>query len=220
MKILLISSNIADTPYPIYPLGLGMIATALRKAGHDIHQFDFLQSGRSIDALTKTIQDYDPKLIGISIRNIDNVNLLHEQRYIETAKNIVGSIRQQTNTPIVLGGSGFSIMPELILNEVGADYGIIGEGEALIVEFAAKAAEGIFPQQKCLRSYSRLQGEKIPSACYDSQLMKFYLKSGNMAPIQTKRGCTHQCIYCSYPLLEGATIRCRDPKAVVDDIQF
>jgi radical SAM superfamily enzyme YgiQ (UPF0313 family) len=49
--------------------------------------------------------------------------------------------------------------------------------------------------------------------------MEFYLRSGNIAALQTKRGCAHSCVYCSYPVLEGPAIRCRDPKAVVDDIE-
>ncbi len=49
--------------------------------------------------------------------------------------------------------------------------------------------------------------------------MAFYLKRGSIAPIQTKRGCTHSCIYCSYPLLEGSDIRTRNPRSVVDDIE-
>jgi radical SAM superfamily enzyme YgiQ (UPF0313 family) len=49
--------------------------------------------------------------------------------------------------------------------------------------------------------------------------MEFYLKSGNVASVQTKRGCIHSCVYCSYPLLEGAQLRPRQAKAVVDDIE-
>ncbi|MEW6379964.1 MAG: lipid biosynthesis B12-binding/radical SAM protein [bacterium] len=219
MKILLVSSNVAETPYPVYPLGLSMIAAALRKAGHGVRQFDFLQNGQSLDALANAIGDYSPDLIGISIRNIDNVNLLHEQRYISIVKGIVHSIRQQTDAPILLGGAGFSLLPQEILSEAGADYGIIGEGESLAVDFVNKIAQGIYPKDRLLRSPSSLRGEDIPSADYDSGLMGFYSQSGSMAGVQTKRGCSHKCVYCSYPFLEGSVIRCRDPKAVVDDIQ-
>jgi lipid biosynthesis B12-binding/radical SAM protein len=220
MKILLISSNIATAPYPLYPLGLSMISSALRRAGHEVCQFDFLQKGKSKNALTDTIHDYGPALIGISIRNIDNVNFLHEQKYIEVVKDIVQSIRQITRVPIVLGGSGFSILPEEILSEVGADYGIIGEGESLIVDFAARIAQGDHPKDRLIRSILSLRGKEIPSADYDPGLMEFYLKNGFMGSVQTKRGCSHKCVYCSYPLLEGSTIRCRDAQAVVDDIQM
>ncbi len=48
--------------------------------------------------------------------------------------------------------------------------------------------------------------------------MKFYLKHGGMAALQTKRGCAHRCVYCSYPLLEGRIVRSRAVKDVLDDI--
>ena len=219
MKVLLVSSNIASTPYPIYPLGLSMVASALRDAGYQVEQVDFFQNDRSLDAVRSAVKSSNPDIVGVSVRNIDNVNLLNEQRYIDVVRDIVQVIRQQTKVPVVLGGSGFSIMPEAILREAGADYGIVGEGESLMVEFVANAEKGVYPQQRCIRGESRLCGNEIPSAYYDSHLMEFYLKSGNIASVQTKRGCTLKCIYCSYPILEGANIRCRNPQAVVDDIE-
>ena len=219
MRVLLISANVASTPYSVYPLGMSMVAGALCNAGHEVHQFDFLQSDMSLDAVAKIIGDNAPEIIGISIRNIDNVNLLNEKRYIEAVGSIVRKIRLETDVPVVLGGSGFSILPELILREAGADYGIVGEGESLMVQFVDNAARGIYPEERCIRASSTLRGGEISSPAYDSRLMEFYLKNGNIAGVQTKRGCTHGCVYCSYPLLEGSAIRCRDPKAVVDDVQ-
>jgi lipid biosynthesis B12-binding/radical SAM protein len=219
MKILLISSNIAQTPYPVYPLGLSIVARALLDAGHEVHFFDMIQSQGSLDELGKKISDVSPGVVGISIRNIDNVNLLNEQRYIHIVRDIVKSIRKQTEAKIVLGDSGFSLMPEEILDAVGADYGIVGEGETLIVKFVDDAARGVYPDSRCISLSSRLKGNEIFPAHYDSELMKFYLQSGNMAPVQTKRGCDHRCIYCSYPLLEGNTFRSRPAVDVVDDIQ-
>ncbi len=221
MNILLLSTNVAETPYSVYPLGLSMVAAALEKAGHDTRQIDFLHFGRDVSKIVDAIVDSQPEIIGISIRNIDNVNLLNEQRYIHVVKDLVGQIRRHDNTiPIVLGGSGFSIMPELILEEVGADYGIVGEGEVLMVEFARQAETGLYPEKGCIRSREMLTGDQIPSALYVSELMEFYLKSGQVASLQTKRGCTHRCVYCTYPVLEGHTVRYRSPKAVVDDIEW
>jgi radical SAM superfamily enzyme YgiQ (UPF0313 family) len=37
--------------------------------------------------------------------------------------------------------------------------------------------------------------------------------------IQTKRGCSHGCIYCTYPWLEGTKFRTRDPEDIVDEIE-
>ncbi len=138
MRIFLVSSNIASTPYSVYPLGLSMVASSLRNAGHEVKQFDFLASGRSLEDLVKEAGEFNPGVVGVSIRNIDNVNFLNEQRYIEAVQDIIEKLRSVTSAKIILGGSGFSIMPEKILDKIGADYGIVGEGEALILEFINK----------------------------------------------------------------------------------
>ena len=219
MKVLLIGANVASTPYYVYPLGLSMIASALENAGHEVRQFDFLENQMSVESVENEIRSFLPDIIGISLRNIDNVNLMNNQRYIDAVKEIVIKIRHVTEAPVVMGGSGFSIMPEAILLEVGANYGIVGEGESLMVQFADNAAKGIYPEKRCIRSSNYMKGQEIPSACYDPDIMQFYLKSGNIASVQTKRGCTHKCVYCSYPVLEGSIIRPRNPVSVVDDIE-
>ncbi len=219
MRILLVSANAASTPYSVYPLGMSMVAQSLCSAGHEVRQFDLIHSNMSMDAVAQAVRAYAPDVIGISIRNVDNVNLLNEKRYIEVVGEVVRRIREETKAPVVLGGSGFSMLPEVILREVGADYGIVGEGELSMLEFVENAARGAYPEERCIRAASRLRGEEIPSAKYDGPLMEFYLRSGNIAALQTKRGCTHACVYCSYPVLEGPVVRCREPKAVVDDIE-
>lgn len=220
MKIMLISANVTLSPYPVYPLGVSMIAAALTKAGHEVNQVDFLHQNTSLEAIGRDIELLRPELIGISVRNIDNVNLLNEQYYIQNVKNIVDKIRSITSVKIILGGAGFSLIPDLILQDTGADYGIIGEGEVLMVEFANNAARGIYPANRLITSAFQLTGMQITSALYDEQLIEFYLRNGNIASVQTKRGCTYKCVYCTYPVLEGAQLRRRDPRAVVDDIEL
>jgi len=220
MKIMMISSNTAVSPYPIYPLGLSFVSGALRAAGHEVRQFDFLMENSSMDSVIKGVSEYGPELIGISIRNIDNVNILNEQFYIDTVRDIVSTIRTVSDSRIVLGGAGFSLMPELILQRTGADYGIAGEGDVLMVEFVNNAASGTWPETRIIGPAERLSGSRIAAPSYDHDLMQHYLKSGNIASVQTKRGCTHRCVYCSYPVLEGPKIRQRDPAAVIDDIKM
>src|SRR3990172_8011325 len=151
-----------------------MIAAALTAAGHEVRQFDFLQQKNSMDVLGQDLKRFGPELIGISVRNIDNVNLMNEQYYIEIVKNIVKKIREVSNVKVILGGAGFSLIPDLILKETGADYGIIGEGEVLAVEFANNAAKGIYPKEPLIGSITRLTGDRISSALYDERLLEFY----------------------------------------------
>lgn len=219
MKIFLISANIAKTPYPVYPLGLSMIAGALVKNGHEVFQFDFLASGMDLEKLAQELERNNPQLVGISIRNIDNVNLLNEQRYIDVVKEIVKTVKTKTKVKIVLGGCGFSIMPQEILKEVGADYGVVGEGENIMVDFVNNAQKENFPKNVIMKAPLLLEKEEIASALYDPGIIEFYLKSGNVASVQTKRGCLHNCVYCTYPVLEGNKLRCRNPKDIVADIK-
>ena len=41
MKVLLISANVTLSPYPIYPLGVSMVAAALAKAGHTVQPVSY-----------------------------------------------------------------------------------------------------------------------------------------------------------------------------------
>ncbi|MDD2703424.1 MAG: lipid biosynthesis B12-binding/radical SAM protein, partial [Candidatus Omnitrophica bacterium] len=220
MKILLISANTAATPYPVYPLGMSVVAGALARAGHEVRQIDFLREGRSPESLKKTAAEFKPDFIGISVRNIDNVNCANEQRYIDVVRDIVGVFKSSADAvPVVLGGTGFSVMPEEILAATGADYGIAGEGEESVVEFARGLASGKLPAERIFRARNKLPGMSIEPALYDPRIMKFYQASGNMANVQTKRGCVYKCVYCTYPGLEGELIRARSASAVVDDIR-
>ncbi len=220
MKVLLISANVATSPYPIYPIGMSMVAAALRNEGHEVELFDFLQNGCSFERVKEAVAAAAPGLVGISIRNVDNVNLLHEQRYIDNVRQMVSSIREQTGVPVMLGGSGFSVMPDEVLAAVGADYGIVGEGEALLCRFVRGLENGERPQERVLRSPQQLKNEAIPSAHYDPGMLHFYMDASRVISIQTKRGCNKHCIYCSYPALEGRELRMRNVTGVVDDIEL
>jgi len=220
MKILLISANVATSPYPIYPIGMSMVAAALKNAGHEVELFDFLQNGCSFERVEEAVQAMKPGLVGVSIRNVDNVNLLHEQRYIDHVRQMVESIKKKASVPVILGGSGFSVMPDEVLAAVGADYGIVGEGEALLCTFIQGLEKGDYPEERVLRSPQQLQNETIPSAHYDPRMLSFYMDASRVISIQTKRGCNKHCIYCSYPTLEGRELRMRNVAEVVDDIEL
>ena len=218
MRVLLLSSNITLSPYPVYPLGLAMVASGLKAAGHEVRQLDYLREGSSMQAIEASVLEFKPELLGISIRNIDNVNYMNKQYYIDHVRDIVARLRDFTDAKVILGGAGFSLMPREILDFTGADFGFVGESEALVVEFAANAARGVYPEDRLLYSTRSLTGLAIPSAAYDGHLMEFYLKSGNIASVQSKRGCSSHCVYCTYPILEGHAIRPRDVSAVADDM--
>ena len=72
MKVLLISANVTLSPYPVYPLGVSMVAAALKRAGHEVLQADFLMGNCSLDEIAGEVNRFSPDLVGISVRNIDS----------------------------------------------------------------------------------------------------------------------------------------------------
>jgi len=146
-KVFLISSNTAVDPYPVYPLGMALVASALQAAGHHVHQFDFLAGDRPEARLQKALPEYCPDFVGISLRNIDNVDSLTSDRhwFLKEAKWLIENIRRLTDAPIIIGGPAFSIMPEDILDYIRADYGVVGEGERTFCELLDALANGCLP---------------------------------------------------------------------------
>lgn len=217
-RILLVSSNTSREPLQVYPLGLSVVAAGLAGSGHRVEQFDFLVSGESEALLREKIVSFDPDYVCISLRNLDDCDSLSRVGYPEIAKRLVGWVRETAGVPVIIGGPGFSILPEELLAFTGADHGIVGEGERIVCELIRDLSEGRTPPP-ILRGGRLLDGGEMASPLYDGEMIAYYLEQSGMVNLQTKRGCPHGCIYCVYPSLEGDRFRLRDPKAVVDGIE-
>ena len=213
MKTLLISSNNCVDPYPVYPLGMGVVARAFENCSWQVTQADILVHGLSgIQELLES-ETYD--LIGISIRNIDTVNSAEPHSdMIKIPLEIIKLCRKFSEAPVMLGGAGFSLMPEAIMACSGADFGIVGEGEVSIMQTAAMIERGETPPRLiCNRTV-----EQLP-ASYDETLLRFYYERTHIISMQTKRGCPFNCVYCTYPALEGNRIRQRPYDEIIDQIE-
>jgi len=125
-KILLISNNCCTTPDPVFPLGLAYLNSALRRAGHDTCWVDRLAGAERIEDV---LAGYQPDVVGISVRNIDDVLIRKQETFFDNLSSLGETVRQKLHCPVVVGGSGFSIFPRQLLELAGADYGVCGEGE-------------------------------------------------------------------------------------------
>ncbi len=219
MRVLVVSANVATAPYPVFPLGAAVVAHALRAAGHAVEFVDWLAEGCSAGQLRARVLAFQPELVAVAIRNIDNANSAHEERYLDRAAEVMALLRAASPAPIVLGGAGFSLMPEAILHKLDADYGIAGEGEQALVEFVDSFPARRPPRHTIVRSQELLVPAALGRADYQGPYTDYYIARGGMVGVQTKRGCPYQCAYCTYPLLEGRGLRPRAPAAVVDDIR-
>jgi len=220
-RLFFISTNTSTDPYAVFPLGVGTVVTALEAAGHQVRQFDLLVEQASEEHLAESIAAAAPDYICISIRNIDNVNSISSESiwYVEKIRSIVQVIRKATQVPIIAGGSGFSIMPEEILSYIGADYGVVGEGEVS----ACELIDALNHKKSIPRIYSSvtslLPTEKICLPTIDEKLASYYMNESGIVGFQTKRGCPYQCSYCVYPVLEGSRFRTVEPREVAERIE-
>ncbi len=220
-RVFILSANTTTEPYPVYPLGMAVIAAALSENGHEVRQFDFLAADRCEDRLRAELAEFDPEFVCFSLRNIDNVDSFSSEKawYLAKAREQIGLIREVSEAPVILGGSGFSIMPEEILDYFSADYGVVGEGEAALCQLVADLNLGLPVPQIIAGHNGRLIGAEMAAPLFEPKLVEFYLAESGMLNLQTKRGCPFHCTYCTYPGLEGNRFRHRSAGAVADDLE-
>jgi len=228
MRILLISVNRCTTPEPVFPLGLVYLNAALRRASHEVRWLDLLFEQEKLDNL---LNEFQPHVVGISIRNVDDVLISRRETFVDGLQELVSRIQRQCACPVVLGGSGFSIFPRELLQWTGADYGIVGEGEQGLVDLLEALSrkgslEGVhglvFREADALeinRAATQNTGTGLTLEDWPSKLVSQYVERGGMLNLQTQRGCAHRCCYCTYPVIEGKRHRSRDVEAVVAEFE-
>lgn len=232
MKVLLIDSNRLIPP--ITPIGLAYLAASLKKEGHIVRILELCISEDVEKSISRCLSEFNPDIIGISIRNVDNVTYAHSVFYIPEIKQVVDCCKKLSVVKIILGGPGFTLLPEKILNYCGLRIGIIGEGERTFPEVLRKIEKredikdisGVVYLKESTYVRNAIQNmnsddlNKIPDPERDLLNNEKYLRDGGMGNIQTKRGCSLNCIYCTYPLIEGRTFRLFSPSRVANELKM
>ncbi len=222
MRILVVALNREMNPEPPYPIGCAYVVSALRAQGHDVRTLDLIFEPDPRAAIERSIRESDPELVGLGIRNIDLMSFPNHKSEVQALRENVAAVRSVTGVPVVLGGSGFSLLPEACMETFGADAGIAGEAEVAFPALATSIslAGGRLPadlQGKVLRSPPGVDLDLI-SPCWDAFDVRRYYSEGAGGAVQTRRGCALPCSYCSYPLLEGRRVRERSADAVAREM--
>lgn len=224
MKLLLVSANREHSPYPVFPIGLSYLAGSLAAAGHELSVLDLCFEQEPEKALAERLASFSPALAVVSLRNIDNVTWPGCRSYLAGVRDVVSICRSLTR--VVVGGSGFSLMPRDILAYLDADYGVVGEGEEVLPRLVELIGQGACPSGLpgvLMRGTDGflppLPVERIASPERNMFDVTRYQRQGGMVNVQTKRGCPFACIYCTYPLLEGRRMRLRPISAIIAEIR-
>ena len=213
----------------IGPIGLDYIAGSVRQTGIEIEALDL----GLVDEPAKAIRQYfsvrNPELIGMSFRNADDCFWPSADWFVPGLKEMIETIRKETDAPIVLGGVGYSIFAKPIFEYTNVEFGICGDGEA--------AVSSLLHQLRGTRTFSEVPGliwrqnnttlSNPPSWSNPISLgtarsfidNRAYFERGGQCGLETKRGCNRRCIYCADPLAKGNRLRVRQPAEVADEVE-
>jgi len=223
MRVLLISANTEQINMPVLPLGLAYVAAAVDGQGHTVKMLNLMMQTDTQKALHGAIVEFNPEIIGISVRNIDDQNMGNPRFLLESVKNVVTTCRKYSDATIVLGGAGYSIFPQATLDFLNADIGIQGEGESVFLILLKRLRDkkdlseipGLYLPGQTGRSESgyikSLTDIRLPLPDVHLSTPPTLKDQEVWIPFQSRRGCPLDCSYCSTATLEGRIIRKHDP---------
>jgi len=228
MRVLLISANTETINMPVLPLGLACVDEAARSAGHDVKLVDLMNQKDTRLVLQDAVDGFQPEVIGISVRNIDDQGMENPRFLLDSVKGVINDCRTLSDAQIILGGAGYSIFPESALAYLGADMGIQGEGEIAFITLLERLSRkadfsgipGLYLSNQGIQG--KVQFAKDLNGCPlplpgAQQWTSFVNRDQEIwLPFQTRRGCPLNCSYCSTATIEGKIIRKYSPARVID----
>ncbi len=217
-------------PMPYPHMGIGYLASILRKNGHEVYFFDCAILKEPYSEIVKEVENLNPDVLGITAVSA----------YYSEMKKLAWMLGK-LEIPIIIGGVHVTILPELSLREVGAEFAILGEGEITILELMnnwedhekRKEVKGIayIEEDQLIVTGQRdliedLDGLPFPAwdvinpLNYSIKDSYFKVKRYPVGLIFTSRGCPHICSFCASCNFWRHKFRCRSPKNVVDEIEY
>ena len=232
-KVLLINTNVEINPNPVLPIGMAYVAASLSNNGFTVTCADLCFKRDWRKYLLHEINNFSPDFIGISIRNIDNHDQSAPKFYLEFAKEVFRLCKESCRANIFCGGAALAVMPKQILGYLGIKAGVFGDGEESTVLLlknwknlvAYEKIAGLVYKKGDEIIVNPARGIKDLNSVAFHDLHKWvdvkpYFSQETSYPIQAKRGCPFDCIYCTYAKGEGKCYRLREAKNVVDEIEY
>ena len=176
----------------------------------------------------------DTTIVGISII------FTHEWPAVVRLIDYIRTMRPEIR--IICGGEHITSMPEFSMMTSKADFLVLGEGEETLAELlkaletgaSLKEIDGlVFRDGSTIatnkRRARRTNLDDIPWPAWHRFDVETYSKHGYMGgmdvpeltiPLLASRGCPYQCTFCSSPNMWTTKWIPRDPKLVVDEMEF
>lgn len=212
-----------------FPLGLMWIAAVLQKAGHEVGVIDMDAYNLTRENLAKELREreYDYFLTG---------GMITAWNFLRFVCDYVKSIKPDAK--VVVGGGVISSTPRHFISTGSADAGVIGEGEATILDLVdafennrdlASVAGIVFRRAgEVVRTMSRKGIEdldSIPFPAWDLfNVKEIYSRfpshssifsAKRTGSVYTTRGCPFQCSFC----YTEKTVRQRSVPNIIEEFK-
>ncbi|HTY90500.1 MAG TPA: radical SAM protein [Methanocella sp.] len=226
MKVLLVYMN-RYRPMAPPPIGIAYLVEPLRREGHDVKVVDLMFSRDPEGELRRAIAGFRPDVAGLSLRNVDNQDMRHTQYFVDDAKRLAGIVKSAGVTT-VLGGTAFTTFPAQMLEYLGADYGIAGQGEESLPRLLASLNTGsldrgipglVWRENGHIKANPPDLGGYRSKARWDLVPMNGYAKGFLAGAVVTKSGCPYRCAYCNVTTAFGGELRPRNVDDIVGEIR-
>ncbi|MFH1539508.1 MAG: radical SAM protein, partial [bacterium] len=223
MAVLLISpSRVSLTQSP--PVGLGYIASSLRRAGHEVRLADYSLRRFDGEKLAREMER-----AGITVAGVTSVT-----PSFPGAVEVVRAIKKRAgDVKTVIGGIHVTALPARSLEESSADFAVVGEGEISFTElvnrlaagrpvdsiagvYAGKGDAGRAELVSDIDSLPVPAWDLIPPSRYSAVPWQLLKKGRIVAPISTSRGCP----FCAAATVSGRRVRSRRPEFVIDEMKM
>lgn len=228
MKILLINPPAPTVSEPsIPPLGIAYIAAFLRENNIKVDIIDLDLEREKFKNISNHILPLNPDLIGIGGLTLQMENAY---RIAKIIKNISNDII------VVTGGAHPSALPEQTLREGegNIDIVVVGEGEYTLLDIVKNRSWDEIPgiiyikNNKICRNKPRepiSNLDSLPLPARDMLKIERYRGWGPLKKVPSthliaSRGCPFDCIFCSEKAVFGRNHRRREPRIIVDEIEY
>jgi radical SAM superfamily enzyme YgiQ (UPF0313 family) len=211
---------------PYAPLGILYLCSHLQSKGFEVEVFDTTFATR--DSLIERLQTGEPSVLGIY------ANLMTRSNVVQ----LLGLAREAGWTTIVGGPEPGAYAREYL--DAGAQYVVLGEGEATLEELLTAITHNRHPSVSAVAGIAYLEEGQLIQTAPREQIAKLddqpwpartaidihrYVKTwrdhhgkGSVNFI-TARGCAYRCRWCSHQVY-GQTHRRRNPLLVVDEVEW
>jgi radical SAM superfamily enzyme YgiQ (UPF0313 family) len=209
------------------PLGLMYLAGALRPAGHDVMLADMRFERRGI---AQILRQFQPDLVALSC-----LHILEAPATLRLADQIKA---YDAEIFVAVGGHAISAYPKAVDLNRSVDAICIGEGETLLPALCDAIASGRplenVPSLLLPKGDGRFQATSVkpgpwldlaemplPDRSVVARYQKHYccLNYMPMWTMETARGCSYRCNFCSVWQLYKRTYRCHAPEQVRADFE-